>query len=297
MEILRLPPYPLEADVVVPDDNKEYSIYIDGELIGSETSGVDMYAYDGEPFVTFEVPAAIEIYDGEYVLVVKDGNDVVYEDSLRITRPYIDVAKDYKDKDYEEYAGYERLVRLIIDNIVGGFYYSKITFERMGTGTDVLPLGYPIKKLLSVQENGYEVYSDQDSIYDYVISDNGLYIKAAAPGDISEGGVLVVPTGSSDTYGTRSYGAQFGYDYSYMIVAESGYRMVPEDVKTIARRMIDGLACGTANYLQRYIVKYETDEYRVDFDRRAFVGTGDLVVDQTLKRYWRKTLFRNVATL
>ena len=72
---------------------------------------------------------------------------------------------------------------------------------------------------------------------------------------------------------------------------------MPSDIKTITKRMINELACGTPNYLQKYVVKYETAEFRTDFDRRAFSGTGDLIVDQTLKRYWGKTLFYNIGVL
>jgi hypothetical protein len=167
----------------------------------------------------------------------------------------------------------------------------------MGTGSDVLPLGYNVRKLISIAENGQVVFDGNDNIYDYVLSDNGLYVKVASTEDILEGSPLRIPTGSSDTHYNVYYGSQFGGDYVYTVVAEVGYPVVPTDIKTCVKRMINELACGTPNYLQRYIVKYETDEYRTDFDRRAFAGTGDLLVDQTLKRYWGRTIFNNIGVL
>lgn len=297
MDILRLPPYPLTFDVLVPELGTTYSVYIGDLDPETHISDDDPYAYNGEPFISVDVPADIEKYDGEYTFVVKDGSDIVVEDTLRVTRPYINVAKEYPDKDFDTYSEYEKIARLAIDNIVGGFYYYKKTFERMGTGSDVLPLGYPVRKILEIKENGEVVYDGQDNIYDYVLSDNMLYLKVASDSDIVEGSPIKIPTGSSDSFPNIYFGVQFGGDYVYTVTAELGYPVVPIDIQTIMKRMINELACGTPNYLQKYIVKYETAEYRTDFDRRAFAGTGDLIVDHTLKRYWGKTLFHNIGVL
>lgn len=300
MEIYRKPPYPLTFDILVPDDDTDYTVTIGNEEPETYASDVDMYAYDGEPFITVELSDSIAKYDGEYEISVADAGELVYVDTLRVVRPYVDVAKEYPDKDYDQYVEYEKIARLAIDNIVGGFYYTKHVFERMGTGSDVLPLGYPVKKLIEVKENGSVVFNGTDGVdneYDYVISDNGLYLKVPTMEDIIEGSPIKVPTGSSDTYGSVYWGVQFGNDYVYTVTAECGWPIVPTDIKTITKRMINELACGTPNYLQKYVVKYETDEFRTDFDKRAFSGTGDLIVDQTLKRYWGNTLFHNVGVL
>ena len=131
MDILRLPPYPLTFDVIVPQDATTYDVFIGDEAAVEYTSDVDVYAYDGEPFISIDVPVSLASYDGEYSLVVKDNTEIVYEDTLRVVRPYVDVAKEYQDKDFATYSEYEKIARLAIDNIVGGFYYTKNTFERM----------------------------------------------------------------------------------------------------------------------------------------------------------------------
>lgn len=289
MDILRLPPYPLSVDIEVPLPNHTYSVIIDGEP--------ESHVSDVDSLISLELDGDFVKYDAEYHLVVKDGDDIVVEDNLAIVRPYIDVAKVYKDVDLAAYAEYERIARLAIDNIVGGFYYKKATIERMGTGSDVLPLGYPIRKILTVNENGEAVYDGNDNAYEYVLSDNSLYMKVASSEDIIEGSPIKIPTGSSDTFTNMYYGVQFGPDYVYTITAEVGYPVVPSDIQACVKRMIDQLACGTPNYLQKYVIKYETAEFRTDFDRRAFAGTGDLLVDQTLKRYWSKNLFHTVGVL
>lgn len=298
MDILRLPPYPLAFDILVPDDAETYTVTIDDSEPETHVSDFDPYVYDTEPYITIELTDELAKYDGEYALVVKDEHGViVVEDTLRVARPYIDIAKEYPDKDFDTYSEYEQIARLAIDNIVGGFYYHKSTFERMGTGADVLPLGYLVRKVLEVKENGAVVYDGDDNTYEYVLSDNGLYLRVASTEDIIEGSPIKIPTGRSDTYGNPFWGVQFGQDYVYTVTAETGFPVVPSDIKTCMKRMINELACGTPNYLQKYVVKYETAEYRTDFDRRAFAGTGDLLIDQTLKRYWGKTLFYNIGVL
>lgn len=289
MDILRLPPYPLSADVEVPLANHTYSVVIDGVA--------ESHVSDGAGVVALDLDGDLIKYDGEHLLTIKDGDDVVVEDNLVIVRPYLDVAKVYLNGDFAKYSEYEKIARIAIDNIVGGFYYKKIVMERMGTGSDVLPLGYPVRKLLTVSENGESVYDGVDNTYDYVLSDNSLYMKVASTEDIIEGSPIKVPIGHSDTYTNMYYGLQFGSDYVYTITAEVGYPVVPSDIQTCMKRMIDQLACGTPNYLQKYVIKYETAEFRTDFDRRAFAGTGDLLVDQTLKRYWSKNLFHTVGVL
>ena len=289
MEIYRRPPYPLWAEVEVPLANHSYTVLID--------TYSDAYTSDVDGILAFNVPVEIEKYDGEYTLVIKDGTEIVVEDTLRVVRPYVNVAQEFPNEDIEKYSEYEKIARLAIDNIVGGFYYTKERFERMGTGSDVLPIGYNIRKLIEVSENGEVVYDGNDNTYEYVISDNGLYIKVASTEDIIEGSPIKIPTGSSDSYGNFYWGVQFGNDYQYTVTAECGYPVVPTDIKTITKRMIKELACGTPNYLQKYVVKYETAEFRTDFDKRAFDGTGDLIVDQTLKRYWGRTLFHNIGVL
>jgi len=288
MDKLRLPPYPLEIDVPVPLPLHSYSVAIDGVS--------EAHISDANNTLSVELADEFARYDSEYSLTVTD-TDVVVEDTLRVARPYVDVKKVYPDKDFDEYSGYEQIARLAIDNIVGGFYYKKKTFERMGTGSDVLPLGYPVRKLLSVAENGEPVFDGTDNFYEYVLSDNYLYMRVASTEDIIEGSPVVIPTGRSDTWGNPTWGVQFGGDYVYTITAEVGYPVVPLDIQTITKRMIEQLACKTPNYLQKYIVKYETKEYRVDFDKRAFDGTGDLLVDQTLRRYWGRTIFSNIGVL
>lgn len=290
MNINRLPPYPLTITVEVPEDNTEYSVLIDNDEY-------DTYTSDNYSFIYIELNEDFTKYDHEYSLVVKDGTDIVIEDTLRIVRPYLDIAKEYPDKDYDEYSEYEQIARLAIDNIVGGFYYTKKTFEKMGTGSDVLPIGYPVRKLLEIKENSEVVYDGVDNVYDYVLSDNQLYVRVASTEDIIEGSPLKVPTASSDTFPNIYYGVQFGNDYIYTITAECGWPVVPSDIKTIMKRMINELACGTPNYLQKYVVRYQTSEFSAQFDTSAFAGTGDLLVDQTLRRYWSKTLFYNIGVL
>ena len=56
--------------------------------------------------------------------MVKDGTEIVYEDTLRVVTTICRCCQEYPDKDFDTYSEYEKIARLAIDNIVGGFYYT-----------------------------------------------------------------------------------------------------------------------------------------------------------------------------
>jgi hypothetical protein len=74
-----------------------------------------------------------------------------------------------------------------------------------------------------------------------------------------------------------------GYDYKFIL--ESGYPSVPSDIARAATLLIDDIKCGRIDYYQRYITSYNTDQFRLQFDKRLFEGTGNIVVDKILSKY------------
>jgi hypothetical protein len=60
---------------------------------------------------------------------------------------------------------------------------------------------------------------------------------------------------------------------------------VPSDIVRAATLLIDDIKCGRNDYYQRYISAYNTDQFRLQFDKRVFEGTGNIVVDKILSKY------------
>jgi hypothetical protein len=49
--------------------------------------------------------------------------------------------------------------------------------------------------------------------------------------------------------------------------------------------LIEDLKCGKLDYHKRYVSKYSTDQFRIEFEKESFGGTGNLVVDKILEKY------------
>jgi len=123
----------------------------------------------------------------------------------------------------------------------------------------------------------------------YVFTPDQTAITLDYTGEInrSESSPLIFPAGSSDyiglMYGNRGFAA--GYDYT--IVGEDGYLMVPSDVKRATEMIIDDIECGKLDYYKRYINAYNTDQFDVKFAPAIFEGTGNILVDKILSKYFK----------
>ncbi len=307
MELLRVPPFPLvlsypagtlsnNADYVVGLASTRNSFVVEYEVTSSATGALS---------VTFD--DNISRYDAEYSLTAWEGTvdnkgDVVLLDTLRIVRPYIDSAALAPTGQEEEFAKYERIARIMIDNIVGGFYYTSALYDIQGTGTDKLVVGHRVNKLLSLTENNVLVYEIEgaDNLQEYTLTSDKnsvIVFQDGVEDNRLEGRPVTLPTGGSDSYvpGYRSPAFPNGYDYTVQV--ETGWPMVPQDIKEAATLIVEDMACGAPNYWSKYVREYETKDYRVDFHRPSFAGTGNVIVDQILHRYLGETLYNNIRVL
>jgi hypothetical protein len=82
----------------------------------------------------------------------------------------------------------------------------------------------------------------------------------------------------------------FGYggfprEYDYRFILESGYTSVPSDIARATNLLIDDISCGKLDYYKRFISAYNTEQFRIQFDKSVFQGTGNLLVDKILSKY------------
>ena len=54
--------------------------------------------------------------------------------------------------------------------------------------------------------------------------------------------------------------------------------------------LIDDLKCGKLDYYKRSIVNYSTDQYRIQIEKSALNGTGNILVDKILDKYINTTI-------
>lgn len=318
MNILRLPPYPLSVTYTVPAASTDYVVLIkdsDRDIIRVE----EVVESNASSIITLELPEYfskydesyhLEIYEAVYITGQTDPNlgDIVVEDNLNIERPYIDpTTLGTTASEIKEYEGYESLARAIIDAVTGGFYYETSYMETVGQGTDYMPLWEKAYKILKVYENAELVY-DVDSTdgpalgdWNYLITKDKSAItkdpvaavdalnrserKPARMALAASDSIFMFDTEDSGNTLTVQPGVVFGQGVDYIFLLETGYRVVPIDIQDATSMLINDIKCGKLDYYKRYVSSYSTDQYRLQFDKGLFEGTGNLLVDKILDKY------------
>lgn len=318
MQILRLPPYPLSVTYTVPDANADYILVIEDvaelteieETIESNATKKITYSLDDD-FVKYDKSYALTIYEdaGSSGANIVRG-DIVVQDNLEIMRPYVDptsLATSGTATDITLYTGYENLARAIIDAAVGGFYYDRTYLEVVGQGNDYLPLWKKTHKILKVYENAQLVYdvdnADGPELLDYtflITKDKTAITKdpmeAVDSINRAERRYSRIPLGHSDSISmfdtedsgntqTVVPGVAFPEGADYIMLLETGYKVVPYDIQDAALMLIDDIKCGKLDYYKRYIKNYSTDQFKIEYDKRMIEGTGNILVDKILEKY------------
>jgi hypothetical protein len=185
--------------------------------------------------------------------------------------------------DIAAYAVNEEIARAVIDSVIPeGFYYKKKVLHFEGSGSDFLPIWDDVKKILSVHENNvliedrqYEVSSDKTAIVEKSV--DNINRAESAP--------LVLPAASSDSLDPQFVYRGFGRGWDYLIAVEYGYTTVPSDIVRATEMLVHDIECGKLDYYKRFISSYNTDQYRIQFDKGLFEGTGNIIVDKILSKY------------
>jgi hypothetical protein len=318
MQILRLPPYPLSVTYTVPAANTEYVLVI--EDVAEQTEIEQQLTSNAASKVTYSLTGDFVKYDKSYALTIYEDagasgpdierGDVVVQDNLEIMRPYVDptsLATSGTATDIVLYTGYENLARAIIDAAVGGFYYDRTYLEVVGQGNDYLPLWKKTHKILKVYENAQLVYdidnADGPELLDYtfVITKDKTAItkdplEATDSINRAERRYSRIPLGYSDSISmfdtedsghtqTVVPGVAFPEGADYIMLLETGYKVVPYDIQDATLMLIDDIKCGKMDYYKRYIKNYSTDQFKIEYDKRMIEGTGNILVDKILEKY------------
>lgn len=284
MDILRVPSLATNATITGLSASTEYDYSILDDIDHSVTEGTDTTDSNGK--LTITLPRE---YDGSYTVTVDDT-----EYYFTVTRPYVDpTTKASTASDIAEYAGHEELARAIIDSVVAdGFYYRKRFIETVGLGSDYLPVWHKINKVLKVYENNvllYDAANPEDYTTSYALTSDKTAIVETYNGQINrlENAAIVLPAGGSDLLDLQYSYRGFPKSFDYRLLVTHGYTSIPSDIKKATELLVDDIACGKLEYYQRYITSYNTDQYKVQLDKQAFSGTGNVIVDKILSNYAR----------
>jgi hypothetical protein len=285
MELLRLSPYAdVEVVYTIPasyTSNEDFTATITDM---ADLSVTTQTVTDNAGYVwTITLPGR---YDSDYQVVVTDASgDTLSEETYELRRPYVDPnTLGATASEIETARLQEELARAVIDSVIPqGFYYKKINYEVTGLGADYIPLWVDAKKILSVYENNALV-TDRE----YEITKDKTAITYAYTGTINrmESAPNVLPAGASDLLDTTFFfSGVFPKTFDYRLVLEAGYTTVPSDIVRATKMLIDDISCGKLEYYKKYISSYSTDQYKLQFDKRVFEGTGNILVDKILSKY------------
>jgi hypothetical protein len=313
MQILRLPPYPISITYDVPLASTQYAFVID-DVENQSTTQQTVTSTVGKK-VTLELPVEFSKYDKSYSLAIyrqiSQGvldDEPVVEDNLDITRPYVDPASlGITATEIAQYTEQENLARTIIDNITGGFYNKKTYLETVGQGTDYIPLWDRTNKILKVYENAELVYDvdseDGPALGDYnflitkdktaITKDPVVFTDAINRAERKNSNMFVAPSDSFALFDTEDSGniytihggVGFNEGYDYIFLLETGYKVVPYDIQDATRMLIEDIRCGKLDYYKRYVTSYNTDQFKIQFDKKILDGTGNILVDKILSKY------------
>lgn len=283
MEILRVPPYAnIPVIYTIPANIVDEDVTVTvTDLADLSISTLEFDELSTGDTVTINLPGR---YDSDYRVEVSIDGDIVSDTTYEIVRPYVNpTTKGDTASDISAYADNEELARAIIDSIVGeGFYYKKKVLNFTGTGSDYLPIWDDVKKVLTVYENNklvtdrqYEVTSDKTAIVEK--STDNINRAESAP--------LVLPSASSDSLDPQFIYRGFGKTWDYRITVEYGHTSVPSDIVKATEMLVHDIECGKLDYYKRFISSYNTDQYRIQFDKGLFEGTGNILVDKILSKY------------
>jgi len=292
MEVMRVPPYPITTTWTLPIPNYTYIQYVE-DLVDHSVVETEVTS-DANGIVIYELPLDKVQYDRKFYIKFYDSEHIhtLHEENLDIIRPYVNANKlATTASEVTEYRMLELVARSIIDTIIpNGFYNHKQVIQTVGQGTDYFPVWFDTNKVLKVYENNvlvYDVETPETNIYDYIITlDNSAIQRVITdPYNRSEQSPPNVPVARGDLgyYGYQSVGFPAGYDYTFIV--DSGYKTIPSDVEYATQVLLEDIKCGRLDYYKRYVTNYNTDQFRIQFDKSLFDGTGNLLVDKILDKY------------
>jgi hypothetical protein len=297
MDILRVPTYPKVTTWDVPEAGADYTIYVE-DLLDHAMESANVISTSNSK-VTYTFNQSDLLTDRKFLFQILDENEnIVVEDVVDITRPYVDPASlGSTASEITEYTQLEMVARSIIDTIIAdGFYNSKQIVQGVGQGSDYFSIWKDFNKILKVYENNILIYdfeTPDDNAYSFNITADNSGVQRVFDTEYNrvEQGAIVLPPAYGDL-GSVGSGriVDFPRGYDYIFVLDAGYKTVPADVEYATKLLIEDLKCGKLDYYKRYVTSYNTDQYKIQFDKSVLAGTGNMIVDKILEKYLKNVV-------
>lgn len=140
----------------------------------------------------------------------------------------------------------------------------------LGTALRVWPYAFSI----TLDNSAIQKVSNEE--YNRISSSNPFQTLPISRGDIM--------------FQDRHNGGAFLKNADYLFVLDEGFRAIPPDVANAATMLVNDLKCGNLDYYKKYVTSYNTDQFKIQFDKKIMEGTGNFIVDRMLEKYTRGIL-------
>jgi hypothetical protein len=229
------------------------------------------------------------------------GSELVKHYSIvDVVRPYVDLGdamedldfgtdpSDPNNKTYHELIMAEKWARKTIESYTGQqFYLYNDLHVVYGDGADSLRLPFKISELHELYENDILLVDTINNInnwnYDTQISESGFGIR------INRASMLdntvytangMIPPSINDTYN-----GVFKNGSVYKIQGVYGWDKLPEDVSEACINLMRDYFSKDRKWREKYLAGVQSFDWNFKYNTGAFVGTGNLYVDQILLPY------------
>lgn len=278
----------VDGEPTTPSTPVEIKIFKnDVELISSEATEIE----DGK--YSYVIPSSATVNSQVYDILGSEGEiSITWEFTIsgsafnisepyRIVVPYADwsdfeplaVANNYS---YQDFLESERVARYLIHFFCGQtFGKEEATYSVEGNGMDSLALP---RRMITLDTISY-------------------FVDETRPGSIIGYPAESVWELSADNWMLRSQpqtiglnivndiNPKFSRNKRYHIKALWGYDSVPSEVKEAAKILTADFLCAEHKYRDRYLQSIKMNDWRLEFNKMAFQGTGNAVVDSILRDF------------
>jgi hypothetical protein len=279
VEILRLPESTsIQASFDVSLANTLYTASYTDLITGTSYSA--SATSNNSKVVSFTLNSRYMSYSGDIDFNIYRSGSAVYSDQLTIIRPYCSINK-IKEKlniTTAQAIQFESTARSIIEAEAGPFSFVKKEKEVSGMGMDYLPVNERIETLYKMYENGSLIHDSSDT-------ELNLYKISVDKSSIVPIDQIQNKVEYQKVWRDRYLDVSFASGYDYLVEADFGYRVIPNDIQKACELLITDLANNNNQYINKYIEMFDNVEFRVQFSKEFAKGTGNMIVDSILSKY------------
>lgn len=265
--------------------------------IDAERSETDIGSYD------LYLPLSLTNRKRELKVVWRytvDGNQVEKSHKVFVVTPYTDIPQaigalglgydpsDPNYRSYDEVAAAERYARKVIENYTGQqFNLYDDMHVVYGDGSDSLRLPFKINQLHELYEGDILLVDTINEInnwnYATQISESGFGVRINRASMLDN--TVYTANGYIPPSITDTSNGVFRKGVAYRVQGRYGWDYVPDEVELACIELMRDFFSKDRTWRQKYIHSVQSFDWHFEYNTGAFIGTGNIYVDQILLPY------------